>query len=548
MSNDEPINFIPDISLSRALVEPTLFGKIFAAPSFWPWRTVAKILDGEPLVEQREISLYEECTGRHYDKQATHHPVRRLILLAGRRAGKDRFLSACAIWRAALCCDWRKHISAGEQAVVILLGADKKQASILRKYCQGLLQVPLLAREVVRTTGELTEFKNGSSLEITTNDARLVRGRSAIAVLGSECCHWRTSELAASSDEEVVSAAIPSMSMCPDTGLLMLGSSVYRKRGYMYRKFRELYGNADSEDVCWFAPSTTMNPLLRQGIVDKALAEDSHKASVEFLGVWREDMSDLIPFDVIEASTDQKVYERPPVPGQTYRAFCDAAGGTGSDSYAFCIAHRVPGTEKIAMVDCLREYRPRFVPATVIRELAAICKKYNIYEIEGDKFAGGFHSDEWQRHGIKFKPCERTTAENYLTLLPMLLNNRVRLLDNQTLRPQLAGLERKMQPSGRETVDHQQISGAHDDLACACAGALAAVGSGYTYDFGYHGFTGEPDLDAKPAAAPPPLEPVRCNGDWWKSRPKSPTINSADENLKDLYAAFNNAIAWGQIR
>jgi hypothetical protein len=67
--------------------------------------------------------------------------------------------------------------------------------------------------------------------EIATNDARLVRGRSAIAVLGSECCHWKTDEHSASSDEEVVGAAEPSMAMCPDGGLLMLGSSVYRGGG-----------------------------------------------------------------------------------------------------------------------------------------------------------------------------------------------------------------------------------------------------------------------------------------------------------------------------
>ena len=158
--------------------------------------------------------------------------MRRLLLLAGRRAGKDRFLSAVAVWRAALCCNWRRYQSVGEGAVVLLLGADRKQAAILRKYCHGLLNVPLLAQEVSRATDELVEFKNGSSLEIATNDARLIRGRSAIAVLGSECCYWKTDEHANSSDEEVVGAAEPSMAMCPDGGLLLLGSSVYRKRGY----------------------------------------------------------------------------------------------------------------------------------------------------------------------------------------------------------------------------------------------------------------------------------------------------------------------------
>ena len=189
----------PAISLTQTLTDPKLFGGTFGGPSFWTWRVVAKLIDGRPLTEQREIDLFRECTGFEPTREV-RRKIRRLILLAGRRAGKDRFFSAVAVWRAALCTDWRQHQSAGEGAVVILLGADKKQAAILRRYCQGLLEAPLLAPEVTRrSTGEVTEFRNGASLEISTNDARLVRGRSAIAVLGSECCHWKTDEYSASS-------------------------------------------------------------------------------------------------------------------------------------------------------------------------------------------------------------------------------------------------------------------------------------------------------------------------------------------------------------
>src|SRR5262249_16705164 len=74
-----------------------------------------------------------------------------------------------------------------------------------------------------------------AALETAPTEARLVRGRSAVAVLGSECCYWRTDEVSASSDEEVVAAAEPSMAMCPDGGLLLLGSSVYRRRGHRRR-------------------------------------------------------------------------------------------------------------------------------------------------------------------------------------------------------------------------------------------------------------------------------------------------------------------------
>jgi hypothetical protein len=466
----------PLVALSRALTDLALFGRTFAAPSFWTWRTLGKLIDGTPLTEPREVELFKQCTGR---SELPSKSVRRLILLAGRRAGKDRFLSAVAIWRAALCAEWRKHISSGEQAVVILLGADKRQAAILRKYAEGLLQTPLLAQEITRSTGEVIEFRNGASLEIATNDTRLVRGRSAIAVLGSECCHWRTDECAASSDEEVVGAAEPSMAMCPDGGLLMLGSSVHRRVGYMYRKYKQLHGNDGSEDVCWFAPSSVMNPALPAHVVDKALAEDAPKARAEFLNIWREDLSDFIPADVIETCTDVGVHERAPEAGASYVAYCDASSGV-ADSFAIAIAHR--GTPHV--LDVVRERKPRFIPAQVIGEYAELLKSYKITQVEGDKYAIGFHEAEWRTHGIKFVACERTTSENYLHVLPVLLAGRCRLIDNITLRNQLSSLERRVGAGDRESVTHPQHASAHDDVACAACGALAAAakGSKYRYD------------------------------------------------------------------
>ena len=127
------MTFVPAITLTRALSDPSLFGGTFGAPSFWTWKVVAKLIDGIPFAEPREIDLFYECTGR---AKLPTKPVRRLFVLAGRRAGKDRFESAVATWRSALCTDWRKLQSAGEGAVVILLGADKKQSGILRKYAK----------------------------------------------------------------------------------------------------------------------------------------------------------------------------------------------------------------------------------------------------------------------------------------------------------------------------------------------------------------------------------------------------------------------------
>jgi hypothetical protein len=214
-----------------------------------------------------------------------------------------------------------------------------------------------------------------------------------------------------------------------------------------------------------------MNPRLPQHIIDKALATDSARAKAEFQNEWRSDLSDFIPHDVVEAATDVGVYERAPVPHVQYHAHADAAGGTGTDSFALAISHR----DTSYVIDVLREFKPRFTPAAVIAELAQLVRSYGITRIFGDKYAIGFHSAEWKSHGITFEPCETTTGENYLTVLPLMLAGRVRLVDNKTLRHQLSALERRPGDGAREQVSHPQHANAHDDVACAAAGAIVAT-------------------------------------------------------------------------
>jgi hypothetical protein len=74
--------------------DSNIFGRVFASPSMWTWRALAKLVDGRALTEEREIALYQQCTGR---KVLPTGPVRRLCIHAGRRAGKDRFESAVGI-------------------------------------------------------------------------------------------------------------------------------------------------------------------------------------------------------------------------------------------------------------------------------------------------------------------------------------------------------------------------------------------------------------------------------------------------------------------
>jgi hypothetical protein len=259
----------------------------------------------------------------------------------------------------------------------------------------------------------------------------------------------------------------------------------------MYRKYRELHGNDAADDICWFAPSKVMNPRLPQSVVDAAIAEDPYRGGAEFNNRWREDLSEFVPLDAIESVTDFGTLERLPQPGVSYIAFMDASTGTGSDSFSLCVAHRLLFGEDIVYVDVLRERKPRFIPAEVIREYAALLKFYGIAEVRGDNFGGGLVSDEWLRHGIRFRASDFSTSENYLRALPILLAKRCRLIDSAALRQQLASLERHVSGT-RETVSHPNVASAHDDLATAVCGALVAAGNRLAFDDSYQWVSGYP--------------------------------------------------------
>ena len=146
------------------------------------------------------------------------------------------------------------------------------------------------------------------------------------------------------------------------------------------------------------------------------------------------------------------------------------------------------------LLDALRRRTPRFVPEAVVSEFAALLQSYGVTQLMGDRWGGGFHADAWRHNGITYNACERTTSENYLATLPLLLSGRARLLDDAVLQRELTGLERRVHANGRESVSHAAAASAHDDVAAAVCGALvAASASTRSYDM-LAWFDDEPDL------------------------------------------------------
>jgi hypothetical protein len=114
------------------------------------------------------------------------------------------------------------------------------------------------------------------------------------------------------------------------------------------------------------------------------------------------------------------------------------------------------------------------VPADTVAHYAEVLKSYGIRKITGDRYAGSWPADEFDKHGIEYTPSEKPKSGLYLDLLPALNSGRVELPPDDKLTNQLLRLERRTARGGRDSIDHPP--GGHDDRANVVAGLVSSIG------------------------------------------------------------------------
>ena len=146
--------------------------------------------------------------------------------------------------------DWRKYLSPGERAVILLVAADREQAKILHRYILGLLQPPLLWSSVVNYTSNTIDLKGKVMIEVVTRSYRAVRGRSVCVALLDELAFWRDDKLS-NPDSEVVNAVRASMATFGDDAMIVAGSSPYARAGVLWDAYRRYHGQDDARNLVW---------------------------------------------------------------------------------------------------------------------------------------------------------------------------------------------------------------------------------------------------------------------------------------------------------
>ena len=123
--------------------------------------------------------------------------------------------------------------------------------------------------------------------------------------------------------------------------------------------------------------------------------------------------------------------------------FADPSGG-GGDSFTLSIGHKENGK---VVQDALRARKGD--PHQIVKEYAEVLKKYQVREVSGDRYAGAWVSEAFQKEGIQYKASELNKSELYLEALPYISSGTVELLDLRELVKELRLLERRRDPLER---------------------------------------------------------------------------------------------------
>lgn len=456
------------ITPAAAISDEHLLGHAFVGPTWARWVAVLKAAFAERM-NAEELMLFREVA----ERDPPRRQVRELWAIVGRRGGKDSIASAIA---ATLSLgDYRPYLRPGERASVLCLACDRDQAKIVARYIAAYFREnPLLAPLVEHASDDGLELSNAVEIVVATNSFRSVRGRTIVCVVFDEVAYWRSDE-SANPDVEVLNAVTPGLITLP--GAMLVGiTTAYRRAGLAYERWHAHYGQPDDDVLVVRGTSRQFNMLLPQEVIDNALARDQEAASAEYLSQWRDDLSNFLDRELVEAAIDRDVQARPPLPGTRYVSFLDPSGGRG-DSFTAAIAH---ADGDAIVLDALYERRAPFDPETTTVDIAALLRAYGIGEAVGDRYAAGWVVGAFAKHGITYRHSERDRSKIYIDALALFTSGRCRLLDNARLVGQLVALERRTTRLGRDQVGHPP--NAHDDLANAVCGAITLCVEGGDVD------------------------------------------------------------------
>ena len=269
------------ISISVAMDDPNLLGAVLGDPATWrTWRTALKAAFAVPL-DEAELATFQTIAGA---RNPPRDRVQQLWAIVGRRGGKTRMAALTCCYLATLV-DWKSKLSPGEPGYVLCLAPTQRQAQGVLGYCKAMLEAsPVLAQQIEGVAAEEARLKGNIVIATHTASYRTVRGRTLLAVVLDESALFRSDE-SANPDFEILRACVPAL--LTTKGMVIGISTPYGQRGLLFERHRDHFGKDGDDVLVVQGASTTFNPTLDQGQIDKELAADAEANRAEYLAEFR---------------------------------------------------------------------------------------------------------------------------------------------------------------------------------------------------------------------------------------------------------------------
>jgi hypothetical protein len=469
------------LAIRDALNDPNVLGNALVTPSLPRWRRILgqKQTDswatwkvfliasrGEALTADEEI-IFRKFTG---DRAPPTEPSAEQVYVIGRRGGKDAANAVMAVYLST-CVEYQ--LSRGERGVLLVIAQNVEQAQVQLGFIRGVFESsPLLSQRIVSQTSDTISLTGNIDIAVRAASFRGRRGMTCVGIICSETAFWRYGDYSSNPDHEILNAIRPSL--LTTAGPLIQISTPYSRQGELWSAYSRHFGK-DGSTLVVGGRSIDFNPTLPQKEIDAAYEKDAEFAQSEYGGLFRSDISAFIDRAVVMKCVNHGVTEIGPRGGK-YHGYADPCGGS-VDSFCFGVTHE---ENECIIVDVLREWRPPLSLDSVLAEIASICKRYGISRIQGDKYAAQWVTEGFKKVGITYEHCELTTSDLFRELVPVLNTRGVLLLDNQRAIGQICSLERRTGRSGKDSIGHPGVQGAHDDMACVIAGAVYLAGTAAT--------------------------------------------------------------------
>jgi hypothetical protein len=433
--------------------------------------TLLKAIYGLPL-DSGERDLWQRCTGRSTYPGAPFYEV---TCIAGARSGKDSRLAIPIALYEATFGGADERLAKGERGIVPIVAQDEKATRVAFSYARDYaLGSPLLRKLVEEARERELRFTNRIWLTCFACTAKSLRAWSIPSAIMDEVAFYRL-EGALDADQEI-QTAIRRGGVGFAYQRLVKISTPSIKGGVLWDDFSKYYGKDVQDVLVWKAPTTLMNPTITEARLAREQRVDPVRFAREYLGEFGADGETFLPGAWIEAAVVEGRQELPPVAGRHYVAAVDPSGGA-ADAFTLAVLHlEAEGTRFV--LDCLRAWKGsrahKVQLAAVVGEIAGVLQCYGLTRVVGDKYAGEWPRQEFQRAGVLYVPGELDKSHCYQELEPVLAQQAIELLDNPTLVRELRLLEKRYKLGGKTpTIDHPK--GGHDDHANVLALAVATL-------------------------------------------------------------------------